>query len=664
MTIEEVAVTGEWVRRGGTPAAPSRSRLRPLGLKEVTLRPGFWQQRQRVSHDRSLDHIEHWLTRAGWLANFEPAVNRQGREFSDSEIYKYLEALAWANDPALEDRFQAIVAKVSAAQDPDGYLNTNFGRPGQAPRYSDLEWGHELYCYGHLIQAGVARARAHGRDELVEVAIRAADHVCDIFGPGGIESVCGHAEIEPALVELYRVTGDRRYLDQASLFVERRGHQVLGDIEFGRAYFQDDMPIRAAKSLRGHAVRATYLAAGAVDVAVETGDGELLDAVAGQWAHAVARRTYLTGGMGSRHQDEAFGEDWMLPPDRSYSETCAGVGSIMLAWRLLLARGESRYADLIERTLFNVIAAAPSDDGQRFFYTNTLHQRVPGSEPPAEQLVPRASSSLRAPWFAVSCCPTNLARTFASLAGYVATVDDEGLQIHQYTAASIDTGDIAVEIDTAYPADGRVTVRIVRSPETPWTLTLRIPQWVDGATPGGAVPGGATPGGAMPGGAVPGGATVDGVPVAAGYAPIRRRFTAGESVTLDLAVRPRLTFPDSRIDGVRGCVAVERGPVVYCMESIDLLNVDSDVNVDLGINVDSGINVDFESVRIDPRSTLIDRDGAVMVTGHVDVPGDGLWPYGKPDGGAGAPIEIPLHPYHRWARRGPSTMRVWLPTTD
>ncbi|GAA1647404.1 glycoside hydrolase family 127 protein [Actinoplanes couchii] len=614
-------MTGEWVRRGGTPAAPSKGRLRPLGLKEVTLRPGFWHQRQQVNADKSLDHIEHWLTASGWLGNFDHAVNRQGREFSDSEIYKYLEALAWANDPALEDRFQAVVAKVAAAQDPDGYLNTNFGRPGQAPRYSDLEWGHELYCFGHLIQAGVARARAHGHDELVRVAIRAADHVCDIFGPGGIEAVCGHAEIEPALAELYRVTGNRRYLEQARLFIERRGHQVLGDIEFGRAYFQDDVPIRDATSLRGHAVRATYLASGAVDVAVETGDDELLDAVAGQWAHAVARRTYLTGGMGSRHQDEAFGEDWMLSPDRSYSETCAGVGSIMLAWRLLLARGESRYADLIERTLFNVIAASPADDGQRFFYTNTLHQRVPGAEPPAGQLVPRAASSLRAPWFAVSCCPTNLARTFASLAGYLATRDDEGLQIHQYTAASIDTGDIALDVDTEYPADGRVTVRIVRAPQTPFTLTLRIPHWADGAT-------------------------LDGQPVAPGTVRVRRRFTAGESVTLDLAVRPRLTFPDSRIDGVRGTAAVERGPVVYCLESVDLADVD------------------FESVHLDPASALSDRDGAVVVSGRAVTPADGVWPYRQRDHSTGAAVEIPLHPYHRWARRGPSTMRVWIPTTD
>jgi DUF1680 family protein len=626
MTSNDVAPTAildDWVRRGGTPTAPSRGRLRPLGLSEVTLRPGFWWQRQETNRSASLAHIEHWLERAGWLGNFDAAVQgrlpgaRRGREFSDTEVYKLLEAMAWAlghtPDPVLEQRYRALVRRVAAAQEPDGYLNTTFGRPGQAPRYSDLEWGHELYSFGHLIQAGVARARTFGPDELVGVAVRAADHVCATFGPDGIASVCGHPEIEPALVELYRVTGERRYLEQARLFVERRGHHVLADIEFGRAYFQDDVPVREAEVLRGHAVRATYLAAGTVDVAVETGDAGLLDAVARQWETTLARRAYLTGGLGSRHQDEALGDDWALPADRAYSETCAGVGSVMVSWRLLLARGDAAHADQIERTLFNVIATSPADDGRRFFYTNTLHQRVLGTEPPQDQLVPRASSNLRAPWFAVSCCPTNLARTFAGLAAYLATTDDEGVQLHQFTAAGITTTlpdgrAVALEVETRYPAGGRVAVRITRTPETPWTLTLRVPGWADGAT-------------------------LDGQAVTPGWVRIRRAFTAGEVIVLDLPMRPRLTVPDPRVDAVRGCVAVERGPEVLCAESVDL---------------PEGTAID--NLRLDPGTAPADRDGAVVVSVH---------PYGT-----GPAREMTLHPYHRWARRGPSTMRVWLPVTE
>ncbi|MFF5083746.1 glycoside hydrolase family 127 protein [Actinoplanes sp. NPDC000266] len=642
MTINEALPTRtDWTERGGTPAVPSTGRLRPLGLREVTLRPGFWQQRQETNRANSLAHIEHWLEKAGWLPNFDAAVegrlpaDRRGREFSDSEVYKLLEAMAWeygrAGDPDLGARYRAIVHRVAAAQEDDGYLNTNFGRTGQEPRYSDLEWGHELYCYGHLIQAGVAAARAYGiNDELAQVAIRAADHVCATFGPDGIPSVCGHPVIEPALAELYRVTGDSRYLDQASLFVERRGHQVLDDIEFGRAYFQDDLPVREAGVLRGHAVRANYLGAGAVDVAVETGDTDLLEAVARQWRNAVARRTYITGGVGSRHQDEAYGDDYVLPADRAYSETCASVGSIMLSWRLLLAEGDPRYADLIERTLFNVIAASPADDGTRFFYTNTLHQRVPGTEPQPDQIVPRAASSLRAPWFAVSCCPTNLARTFAGLGAYLATTDEDGVQIHQYAAASLEVSlpggrSVALEIDTKYPAEGRIAVRVVRAPETPWTLSLRVPRWAEGAT------------------------VDDGSGkhrVEPGTVQIRRRFTAGEVVVLDLPVAPRVTFGDPRIDAARGSVAVERGPEVYSVESVDL---------------PGGLSVD--EVRLDLTAGLSERDGEVVASFRTLPEGSDAWPYGAATAptDAATTFQAPLRPYHRWARRGPSTMRVWLP---
>jgi DUF1680 family protein len=637
VTIEEALTTAEsrtWVERGGTPAAPGNGRLRPLGLREVTLRDGFWRQRQQTNRAKSFAHIEYWLEKAGWLNNFSASPEeRTGREFSDTEVYKFLEAMAWeygrTRDPAVEQRYRRIVARVVAAQQPDGYLNTNFGRPGQRPRWTDLEWGHELYSFGHFIQAGVAAARTFGDDELVAAAVRAADHVCDVFGPGGIASVCGHAEIEPALAELYRVTGNRRYLDQAKLFINRRGHRTLADIEFGRAYFQDDVPIRAATSLRGHAVRAVYLAAGAVDVAVETGDTELLGAVARQWRHAAARRTYITGGIGSRHQDEAYGDDFVLPPDRAYSETCAGVGSVMLAWRLLLAQGDPRYADLIERILFNVIATSPADDGTRFFYANTLHQRVLGAEPAADTQVPRAASTLRAPWFEVSCCPTNLARTFASLAAYVATTDDDGVQIHQYTPSSITTRlpdgrEIGLEVDTEYPADGRIAIRVVTSPDTPWTLSLRVPDWAAGAT-------------------------LDGLAVTRGLIQTRRRFTAGDTLVLQLPVRPRLLAADDRIDAVRGQVALVRGPVVYCLESVDVPR-----------------GVDFGSLRLDPRTEPVDRDGAVVVGCRSATPAAHDWPYqpGPTTAGTGPLMRIPLRPYHRWARRGPSTMRVWMPLTS
>ncbi|MEW1717944.1 beta-L-arabinofuranosidase domain-containing protein [Streptomyces sp. NPDC093109] len=631
------------------PVAPTSGRLRPLGLDEVRITGGFWARRRQVNASATLDHCRHWMERAGWIGNFRAATegrvhrDRRGREFADSDVYKLLEAMAWQAGPhtgaAPDAGIAALTETIAAAQEPDGYLSTAFGRPGQLPRYSDLEWGHELYCYGHLIQAGVAEIRTRGEGELAKTARRAADHVCAVFGPGGIEGVCGHPEIETALVELARATGEQRYLDQAALFIDRRGHGTLPDTEFGRAYFQDDLPVREATVLRGHAVRALYLAAGAVDVAVETRDDALLAAVVRQWETTVARRTYLTGGMGAHHRDESFGDDFVLPPDRAYAETCAGVASVMLGWRLLLATGDPRYADLAERTLFNVVAASPSEDGRAFFYTNTLHRRSRGTAPDAHAESPRAESGLRAPWFAVSCCPTNVARTLALLPGYLATADDRGVQLHQYADADIATTltgghAVALRIRTDYPHGGRVTVRITRTPDHPWTLSLRVPAWTAGATAWLVHPDGTREA------------------VAPGTAAVTHVFRPGDEIRLDLPVTPRWVGADPRIDAVRGTLAVQRGPVVYCAESVDLPD-----------------GQDVDAVRVDPSTSPQDGPaGTVLAPGALTVRNrrpDPSWPYTPPEE-APAPAErrseIVLVPYHSWANRGPSTMRVWLPT--
>lgn len=631
------------------PAVPRSGALAPLGVDQVHITGGFWGDRQRVNRDATLPHIESRLEREGWLGNFDlaarggPMSARRGREFADSEIYKWLEAVAWQlgveADAALEHRFRAVVGRVAAAQEPDGYLSTAFGRPGQPPRWSDLEWGHELYCLGHLFQAAVARERTRpGADDgLLGIARRAADRVCETFGPDGIEGVCGHPEIEVALAELGRLLDEPRYTAQAALFVDRRGRGLLHGIEFGAVYFQDDVPVRDAEVLRGHAVRANYLAAGAVDVAVDSGDAALLAVLRRQWAATVARRTYLTGGQGSHHQDEAFGADWELPPDRAYSETCAGIGSIMFSWRLLLATGDPRYADLIERTLFNVVATSPSADGRAFYYANTLHQRDPGAPADPDEPSGRASSSLRAPWFEVSCCPPNVARTLASLAGYVATSTAGGVQVHQYADARIAVqlagGPVRLAMTTAYPADGEVVVRVVEAPAQPWTLTLRVPAWADGATVEVDGPDGTESTAARP-----------------GVVELQRTFAAGTEVRLQLPMRPRITRPDPRIDAVRGSVAIERGPEVLCLESVD-------VPID-------GFDGRLDAVAIEPAGVR-EEGGRVLVPLLLEKDPDTPWPYAEAPRRVQADrADVPLIPYHSWAERGPSTMRVWLPAQD
>ncbi|HET8896747.1 MAG TPA: beta-L-arabinofuranosidase domain-containing protein, partial [Protaetiibacter sp.] len=436
---------------------------------------GLWGRWQRINAEAVIAHCLEWMERIGWVANFDRVAgtasgDHAGIEFVDSEVYKLMEAMAWElgrrADPSLETRFLSLVDRVAAAQDADGYLHTSFGHPGQRARYSDLEWGHELYCFGHLLQAAVARLRTGHDDVLVAVARRLADHLWLEFGPDGREAICGHAEVEVALAEFARATGDARYLELARLFIERRGHRTLRTTLFqGSDYFQDDVPVRDAEVLRGHAVRALYLSAGALDVAAETGDEQLADAVEAQYRRALDRRSYLTGGMGSHHQNEEFGDDYELPADRAYAETCAAIGSVMVAWRLLLRTGDPLYADQIERTLLNAVLVSPRDDGRAFYYANTLHQRTVTHPNADDELSERAEASMRAPWFEVSCCPTNVARTLASIAGYVATTDGAGVQLHQFVEGEVrvrlDAGELVLRIETAYPNDGTVRVTVL-----------------------------------------------------------------------------------------------------------------------------------------------------------------------------------------------------------
>jgi hypothetical protein len=624
---------------GGRPVVPSRGALRPLGLSEVRLTGGFWHERQRVNGEATLDHGRSWMDKLGWTGNFTTVegghapADRHGREFTDSEVYKLIEATAWeagrSRDADLEAEIAGLTALIGGAQSPDGYLNTAFGRPGQRPRYSDLAMGHELYCTGHLLQAAVARARTAGADPLLDIARRAADEVCRTFGPDARQGICGHPEIEPALVEFARLTGDQRYLDQAALFVQRRGHRTLPEHRPGRAYYSDDVPVRETEAFRGHAVRALYLAAGAVDVAVETGDDELLGAVVRQFRRTLARRTYVTGGMGSRYADEGFGDDFVLPADRAYSETCAGVAAAMLAWRLLLATGDARYGDIVERVLYNVVATSIGDDGRSFFYANTLHQRMPAQAIAAdhEQLVVGAGQ--RAPWFLVSCCLPNIARLLASLSAYVATADPGGVQIHEYADSVVrtrmpDGRPVGLEVRTDYPDSGAVSIRVTEAGGGPWAVTLRVPDWASGAIL-------IDPAGRRE--------------VGPGTAVVRRNFAVGDEIRLELPVRPRWTLPDPRIDAVRGCVAVERGPLVYCVESTD------------------PTGEELDALRIDPAEPPAEDPLGVTVRGRFDRYADASWPYGRmADVERSDAGRIRLVPYQRWARGGPSTMRVWLPT--
>ncbi|MEV0235431.1 beta-L-arabinofuranosidase domain-containing protein [Nonomuraea sp. NPDC050786] len=615
------------------PSPATAVALRPLATNRVT--GGFWAR--RLEANRAAIPLGHErLVEAGSIGNLRIAAGEstgaaQGASFRDSDVYKWLEAVAWeyarSPDEALLERLRALSRTIAAAQCDDGYLNSAIQLRGEE-RYERLWSSHEHYCAGHLFQAAVAAARATGQTHLLEVATRFADHLADTFSPDRLD---GHPVVEMALVELYRQTGVRRYLDLARHFVEARGHGRATKPGFDPshygdpAHYSDRLPVREAAAPEGHAVRAVYFAAGATDVAIETGDAELLAAVRRQYDTMRRRKQHVTGAVGSRWDGEAFGEAYELPPDRAYAETCAAIGTMQWAWRLLLATGESAYADQIELLLYNALLPAVSLAGAEYFYVNTLHRRTG-----ARGDVQRSPAHGRRPWFNCACCPPNVMRTLAGLPAYLATGTEDGLQVHLYARSTLTSGGFTVDVETEYPWDGLVTVTVREAPRREVELALRVPDWAEGST-------------------------VDGKPVApGGYARVRRVFQAGDRVALRMPMPARLLVADDRVDAARGCVAVTRGPLVYAIEEPDQPS-----------------GVVLEDLRIDPttpprpehRPDLLDgvtvlRAAGVLATGPADSP---YRPYGQPVPPPRT-TDLTLIPYYAWANRGPHAMRVWIPT--
>ena len=605
------------------PVRPTTSALHPVPARlGTTGLLGRWQARNAAA---TLPHCIDQLDAHGNLANLRRVTGDHegafaGMWFADSDVYKTLEAAAWAGG---FDEFVAdTVALLEKAQDPDGYLNSYYQTDHRDKQWAELGFSHEMYCAGHLIQAAVAAGPAA---PIFAVARRFADLLVRRYGPDGEQAVCGHPEIETALVELYRGTGHRPYLDLAAAFVARRGHGLLGDDgRFGPRYFLDHRPVRDADEVTGHVVRQVYLLAGAVDVAVETGDAELLAATERLWESAQAGRTYLTGGQGSRHRDEAFGDPYELPPDRAYAETCAAIGSFQWAWRLLLATGRSRYAEEMERLLYNGIAGSTAVDGTAFFYSNPLQLRT-GHDGSHED-----APSQRLPWYSCACCPPNLARLLASLHAYLATADPSGLQIHLYADATITHHDRTVTVATRYPWDEQVTVTVVDSGPGPWTLSLRVPAWCADAR-----------------------LSVNGSLIRAGhqagYLRVTRTWLPGDRVSLVLAMPPRLVTAHPRVDAVRGTAAVMRGPLVYCLEHADMPA--APVFEDFALDPAVPIRIATHEAGLAPvtlRASVVARTSGEALYGPVTV-------------GAASRATVTAIPYFLWANRAPGPMRVWIP---
>jgi DUF1680 family protein len=642
-----------------TPTATAQTAHRPLAGPGAALTEGLlhdWQSRNR---EASLPLALRQLEVAGNLDNLraaaaagdsaEPgAASYHGPVFMDSDVYKTLEAIGWelARDPdsatgqTLAGFADAAITLLEQAQRPDGYLDSYIQVSGE-PRYGRLASSHEMYCAGHLIQAAVALSRtagqgAGGHEELAKrllaVAQRVADHLVATFG-GQERGLDGHPEVETALAELYRETGQRAYLDLARQFVEQRGHGLAGDSGRGHRYLQDHLPIRDTVTLEGHAVRALYLEAGVTDVASETGDADLLAGSVRRWEDMVATKTYLTGGNGSRHSDEAFGDRFELPPDRAYTETCAAIASFHWSWRLLLATGDARYADLMERLLYNAFGASISTDGQRFFYVNPLQRRYDHVE--------EDDPARRHEWFSCACCPPNIMRLLASVQHYLASTAGDTLYLHQFTGATVTTplagGTLDVAVSADLPWSGEVTVRVTQAPAGPCGLALRVPAWSGSPQ-----------------------LLVNGEPVQAtaaqGYLTVTRTWQPGDVLAATFDLTPRWVYPHPRIDAVRGCAAVERGPLVYCFEHVD--QADGTDLDDLALVAGSGLTENPATLAEIGRTVLVELDARPLRAGLPDeLPFTATAPATDP-----GPVQrATAVPYFQWDNRDGQPMRVWLP---
>ncbi|MGI9821895.1 glycoside hydrolase family 127 protein [Agromyces sp. Marseille-Q5079] len=634
--------------------APIASARVPLGADAARITGGVLATWQRRNRDETVPHTLGELRTAGNLENLrriaEPetlarTAYRGRYPFLDTDVFKTLEGLAYElarpagerADAATEAFYEEAVDLIERAQREDGYLNSYYQAP-DVPKepWEDLAWGHELYNLGHLIQAAVAAARQLGDERLLTVARRFADLAVERFGPTGAEAVCGHPEIEMALVELTRETGDDRYLDLSRRFIDRRGHGTVELRVFPAEYFQDSAPLRELDSVTGHAVRMTYLAAGAADVALETGDASLDAAMRRLWDDMLASKLYITGGLGARHSDEAIGDRFELPSERSYSETCAAIATMQWAWRMFLASGEAAFLDTFETVLYNAYAAGLSDDGRAFFYDNPLqrrpdHQQRTGAEPEGELL--------RRGWFVCPCCPPNIIRWTAELQDHLAVLDGGTLHVAQYATSDLDVDGLALSVTTDYPWDERIAID-VRAADGRTRLALRIPAWCRGAS-----------------------LTINGEQVeadaAAGWLHVDRVLAAGDRLELTLPMPVRAHGADPRVDGLRASLAVARGPVVYCAEQAD-----TDADLDLVVVSPAAVpTARTESRRVTPNSEASTRV-VLLDAGVAPLPTDGLYPElvadRVTDAAASAATTVTLVPYHLWGNRGAAAMRVWL----
>jgi DUF1680 family protein len=623
--------------------------------EDIHLLDGFWSEKQSTNRKASLHHAYEMLERSGNLHNLRLAAGLEqgeyrGRNFIDSDVYKWLEAVGWelgnGPDAELQQMADNAIGLIEAAQRPDGYLNSYVQVTKLKEPWADLDHGHELYCAGHLFQAALAFHRAANDDRLLEVACRFADHISNVFGEGKRQGTSGHPEIEMALIEIYRATGQVNYLKMAAFFIDYRGRRNMKGLgPYGPEYQQDHLPVRMAEEAVGHTVRQLYLASGVTDLYMETGEPALLEVMRQLSQDIVGTKLHITGGLGSRFDGEAFGDPYELPPDQCYCETCAAIANLMWNWRMLLATGEGRYADQMERSLYNNILASPALDGKHFFYINPLMLREArflrlSSNPPLEQgLIPTE----RPGWHDVACCPPNVMRLLASFKHYLATHDAHDIQIHHYAPADIEAAiapgqRVCLRMMTNYPWEGHVRLEVTGTVETEWGVNLRVPEWSRNVQ------------------LTFNGQALNDLRTVKGYISLTRAWRMGDVIEMNLDIKPVLMASNPRVDATRASLAIQRGPLVYCLEDRDQ-EVQGRL-LDVVIDPDVGLNSVW-------RDDLL--GGVMVVETTGELPSDEPWHgrlYQRIDElqyVKSQKVSLIAVPYFTWGNRGIGPMRVWIP---
>lgn len=602
------------------------ARLKTVAPTQVKLSDSFWAPRLEINRTVTLPHNIKMCEETGRISNFDKAAGKmpgkyEGAYFNDSDVYKVLEGAAYIlaarPDKEMEAKIDEIIGKIAAAQEPDGYLNAHFTLMEPDKKWTNLPVKHELYCAGHLTEAAVAWADATGKTNLLDVARKFIDHIDGIFGFDKRHGVPGHEEIELALVKLYRKTGEERYRKLAEYFIAARGTQPGKEAE----YRQDHVPVKQQKEIVGHAVRAMYLYSGVTDIVALTGDKEYVQTLDTIWHDVVTRKLYVTGGVGARHHGEAFGGAYELPNDTAYAETCAGIGLAFWAHRMLILHGDSRYADVLERELYNAFPSSVSLAGNTYFYVNPLSSK---------------GEHHRKPWYGCACCPTNIVRVMPQVPGYAYAQSDDGIWVSLYMAGEatfpLKAGEVKLVQETKYPWDGKVRIMVEPKAAAEFAMNLRVPDWCAKASV-----------------SVNGQVAADPA-MERGYIVIRRQWKAGDVVEMDMPMPIRRIQAHPNVLTNRGSVALQRGPIVFCLEAAD----NGGKVFDLALPRDAELKAEF-------KTDLLGGVMTIKTKGLRYTPADWKDKLYLPVPSKAESAELTAVPYCVWDNRQPGEMTVWIP---